>query len=163
MSYAARARRTQAGGAGETQAPPPTIPSVSRPQIHSRKHSANSAGDVFAMLGQPMGGKVSAGRDKDRQATIHEQSITEELASVQQVPPKGRSADSSPSNPSNSSPSTLPTAGDASINSAHGHGRPSLKRYKTLYSKPTLLKMWKSQLSVTAVFDELYQAFEVRD
>lgn len=154
MSYAARARRTQAGGAAETQAPTPTVPSVLRP-VHSRKHSANSAGDVFAMLG----GKVSAGRDKDRQATIHEQSITEEQSSVLGVPPKGRGADIPPNN----SPSTLPTASDASIKSAHGHGRTSSKRYKTLYSKPTLLKLWKSQLSVTAVFDELYQAFEVRD
>lgn len=167
MSYAARARRTQAGGAAETKAAPQTTSaSVSRPQLHSRKHSANSAGDVFAMLGQPKPSKVSAARDKDRTTTIQEQSITEEPASVQRVHSKGRAADDSPSSPSSSSPTTasssLPTTGEASIKSVHGHGRPSPKRYKTLYSKPTLLKLWKSQLSVTAVFDEVYSAFEVR-
>lgn len=173
MSYASRAsRRTQAAGGGgasgdrdssRAAAPPP----VTRPQIHSRKHSANSAGDVFAMLGQPMASKVSAARDKDRQATIHEQSASEENASLQKVQSDGKQANEALSSPSSSSPSTpsssLPTTAGASTKSAYSQGRPTMKRYKTHYSKRTLLKLWRSHLSVNAALDDLYSAFEVGD
>lgn len=168
-SYAARAsRRTQAGGAAESKAVPPnTTTTMSRPQLHSRKHSANSAGDVFAMLGQPMGSKVSAARDKDRHTTIHETSIMEEPPTVDQGASTGQRTNNSISSPSSSSPSTpsssLPTTGENASKSTASQGEQSKKRYETLYSKPALLKLWKSQLSVTAVFDELYSAFEVRD
>lgn len=169
-SYAARAsRRTQTSGAAESKAAPQhTTNPLSRPQLHSRKHSANSAGDVFAMLGQPMGSKVSATRDKDRHATIQERTITEEPPSMTEGDSTRQRSHDPPSSPSSSSPSTpsssLPATGESdSKSAAAGHGKRSTKRYKTLYSKPALLKLWKSHLSVTAVFDELYSAFEVRD
>lgn len=171
MSYAARASNRRGGpaaaAAGDSKAAAPTLPSLSRPQLHSRKHSANSAGDVFAMpnIGQR---KVSASTDKDRQqATILEQSITEEPAGKQKTSTKARAAEESTSGPSSSPAadpsSSLSPAADARSKSVYSHGRPSAKRYKTLYSKPTLLKLWSQKLTVDAVFDELYSAFEVCD
>lgn len=114
-----------------------------------------------------MASKVSAARDKDRQATIHEQSASEENASLQKAQSDGKQANEALSSPSSSSPSTpsssLPTTAGASTKSAYSQGRPTMKRYKTHYSKRTLLKLWRSHLSVNAALDDLYSAFEVGD
>lgn len=119
------------------------------------------------MLGQSS--KVSAARDKDRQATIPEQTVTEDAATHEKASLAPKQVNDAASGLSTSSPldppSSLPTttaAGDANTKSVYSHGKASSKRYKTYYSKPTLLKLWKSNLSVNAVLDELYSAFEVR-
>lgn len=189
-SYAARAsRRSGATSTGESKTMQTgTSVSSSRPQLHSRKHSANSAGDVFAMLGQPIGsskaassgggaGSTVGGKDKERDRSLsrpQHPSIKEEdskgdtsdaiagpLSSRKMLSEssKGAAASSSPSSSSPSTPATsLPTTGTTTGDL--GNSRTG-KRYDTYYSKPDLLKLWRSQLSVKADLEELYAAFEV--
>jgi hypothetical protein len=136
-----------------------------KPALHSRKHSANSAGDVFAMLGQPPSSKVgSTASGREKQPPIKEESSSEMKNGGK--PTSTLSNTNSPSTPSTTS---LPAAADddssttKSKTGSSNHGKASTKRFKVFYSKPTLLKMWKSDLKVTAALDDIYSAFEVRE
>lgn len=123
-----------------------------RPALHARQHSANTAGDVFAMFGGGAAaaaagapGIISGGSSTKLQQHKNGSHDTSNGTANGVV----RRSANGQSSPSSSGPST-PTSGIEKS-----------RRFSSLYSPPVLLKLWNSELTAKIVLEDLYSSFEV--
>lgn len=103
--------------------------------LRSHSHPANQAGDVFAAFGSNSGSISTRKRTEDSSSNKAAESLKESLSSESSSP---------------SMPSTFQERA------------PSARRFKALYSRPDLLKLWTRERSVNVVLGDLYSACDVR-
>lgn len=121
---------------------------------HKREHSANTAGDVFAMFG---GG--GAGLSGGSSAGAAEQK--ESKPQLERERQKSAGADSASSS-SVETPSG--SSDDLATSSSLGRqtGPANSKRFQSLYPKPVLLSLWSKDRTAKLQHDDLlYSSFEV--
>lgn len=145
MSYSSATSRSKRGGASGN----------GRPGLHARQHSANTAGDVFAMFGSGSAGSPapgaaaaagsSGGVASSKLAKSGQRNDSDSVANG--IVTRGLNGACSPSS---SGPST-PTSGSEKS-----------RRFSSLYSPPVLLKLWSSELTAKIGLEDLYSSFEVR-
>ena len=170
-SKAAAAGSGTAGTDGSSSLRDSTSSSTSsgRPNLHNRQHSANTAGDVFGMLrgGIGGGGGVGSGSSAARERTTSgERSSSSGLRSKGRTEAAVLKEEEGANDPAASPSEPSPPAGGAGETgdaaAASDSTEPAqVQRFKWLYSKPTLLRLWSSELKAKIELDELYSAFEV--
>lgn len=152
MSYANSTRSKRGGGAAASSG------SGGRPALHTRQHSANTAGDVFAMFGAPSNAAGSAGSQghtggvgsAGAAAATLKQKSGSATAAIDGHGTATSHAANGASSPSSSGPSTPTSASNEKS-----------RRFSSLYSPPVLLKLWHSGLTAKILLEDLYSAFEV--